>query len=54
MWRALGRICGHPLTVSFLVVAGLAAGCLVAWQQWTGRLLRRGEQALAAREYAKA
>ena len=54
MRRAMGRIFGHPLVVSFLVAAALAAGCLAIWQYWTKNLLRQGEQALAIREYAKA
>ena len=54
MRRALGRIFGHPLVVSFLVAAALAAGCLAIWQRWTQNLLRQGEEALAGREYAKA
>jgi tetratricopeptide (TPR) repeat protein len=54
MWRVLGRILRRPLTITLLTVAALAVAGLIARQQWTARLLRQGEEALAAREYARA
>jgi tetratricopeptide (TPR) repeat protein len=55
MRRASGRAAGRRLAALLLVVTALAAGGGLAarWYR-TGQLLRRGEEALAAREYAQA
>jgi tetratricopeptide (TPR) repeat protein len=53
MRRALGRLLRRPLVLCLLAGAVLAAGVL-AWRQYPRPFLRRGEEALAAREYDKA
>jgi tetratricopeptide (TPR) repeat protein len=53
MRRALRRLLCHPLTLGALAAAALALG-LLAWRQWPRQFLRRGEAALAAREYEQA
>jgi tetratricopeptide (TPR) repeat protein len=53
MRRALRRLLCFPLTPWLLAAAALALG-LLAWRQWPRQFLRQGEQALAARDDAKA
>jgi tetratricopeptide (TPR) repeat protein len=43
----------RPLVLGFLAAAALAAG-LLAWRQYPRQFLRRGESALAARDYDQA
>src|SRR5207245_69654 len=52
--RTLGLVSRRPWTFALLLTGILAAGGFAAWQQWTERLLRQGEEALAGREYARA
>lgn len=54
MLRAIRNILGHRITIGVLVVMTLAASGWASWRWWTGKMLREGEDALAARAYAKA
>jgi tetratricopeptide (TPR) repeat protein len=49
------RLFRRRVMIAFLSIAVLAGAGLAGWSYWsTGELLRRGEEELAAREYAKA
>jgi predicted Zn-dependent protease len=54
MQRTIGRIFGHRITISIVVVMTLVVGGWASWRWWTGQILRQGEEALAARAYSKA
>jgi Tfp pilus assembly protein PilF len=52
---APGRFFRRRVTIALVVVGLLVGGGVAAWSHWsTGQLLRQGEEALAAREYARA
>lgn len=53
MRRVLRRVLLFPLTPWLLAAAALMLG-LLAWRQWPRQFLRQGEQALAARDDARA
>ena len=52
--RGFWRRFRHPLAIGLMVMAALAAGGAGLWRHRNEQILREGEQALEAREYAKA